>query len=100
MGFMHRFDCDSCGHQLELDGLGGERGFNVKVESCLCVRCDDVVDVVREYYSDYPVSVNDSKINYCPLCSNPDVVPWREPYKCPKCDGPMRGGECAIGLWD
>lgn len=162
MGYTTAFTCNSCGHHLELNGLGRDRGWYFEVESCLCHQCQEVVDVVRNEWREeshkptveelqqayeemtYPhghphrfrrwlrkklgmqsefaddiaralAKYDDeqelkalnpkepelqSPLDVCPRCQNAEVMPWNEPYACPKCGDSMERLSDHVALWD
>ena len=118
MGTGYDYACKACGYEVEVDGLGGQRGLGVTLESCTCPVCRAIVDVVLQSRTeaDPPVVLwvhgkwltekdLGRRIIVCDECDCSELVPWEPPYPCPKCAEPMvqkvlPGDWVTLRMWD
>lgn len=92
MGVGYDYRCRDCRYEVEVNGLGIQRGLLCTIESCLCPHCQIVTDVVRAVHPQegWPsVSELEREKDLCGECMKPDVVPWEDPFPCPKCGAGM-----------
>jgi DNA-directed RNA polymerase subunit M/transcription elongation factor TFIIS len=99
MGSFSKFECPDCGYSAEVSG-GPDRGMKISVETSICTRCKELIDVITEVY-DCENPDLEKRIGKCPKCRRKKcLIPWNpEERLCPRCGGRV-GNKGPIGLWD
>ena len=99
MGMYSKFGCPDCGYTAEVSG-GKDRGGYISVETSICTRCKELVDVLTGVF-DCKKTDLEKRIGKCPKCGRKKcLIPWNpEERLCPKCGGNVEN-KGSIGLWD
>ena len=99
MGKLITYECNLCHYSAHIS-CGVDRGMIVKTNSMLCEKCEEVVDVVTEYWTDVKPKV--STISKCPKCKSSKFLKQWDNIKrpCPKCKGQLEESNGMITLWD
>lgn len=100
MGTLKTYQCNKCNYSAHISG-GPDEGMLIKTNSMLCEQCNEVVDVVTEYWTE--IKPLNSDIGICPKCdSSEHLKKWNNKKRpCPKCDGVLEEDlEEWITMWD
>lgn len=99
MGTKNTYKCNKCDYSAHIS-CGVDQGMKVKTVSLLCEKCEEVVDVVTEYWTDYKPDV--STVGKCPKCnSSKHLKQWDNKKRpCPKCNGKLENSNEFITMWD
>lgn len=112
MGQSSTYKCSKCNYTVQTSA-GLDWGFLAVVETHICLKCKEVVDVlVGEYGNVIPKeelerhpdkNLPDSDFYKCPLCGDGSaLVKWNKRKRpCPKCGGRMeKDPKGEMVLWD
>jgi hypothetical protein len=72
------------------------------VETMTCSDCHEVSDVLIGRSGEEGPTGDpeyDKDLGKCAQCEGTNVVPWVEPFPCPKCDAAMAMGH-STAIWD
>jgi len=100
MGKKVTYQCEKCDYSAHISG-GRDVGMMVKTNTFVCAICNELVDVVTEFWTDE--TPDESIIGKCPKCnSSENLEEWNSKKRpCPKCDGTMKKSpKKGITMWD
>lgn len=100
MGTLRTYKCNKCSYSNNISG-SSDVGFIVKTNTMLCDHCNEVVDVVTEYWTDE--QPDESDIGKCPKWdSSSHIGEWDNKKRpCPKCNGKLDIDEYgSTVMWD
>ncbi len=97
MGCWYLVECTNCDYKVE-SSAGIDEGFFGKVQTHVCIGCNNLVDVTiepNEHMKDNP------NIDKCKKCKSDKIILWdTEERLCPKCGFQMTVSENPTTLWD
>ncbi|GAB4282963.1 MAG: hypothetical protein Kow0068_07740 [Marinilabiliales bacterium] len=99
MGTRRTYQCKKCNYSAHVSG-GQDMGLVEKTNTVICYNCNELVDIVTEYYTKVILTDN---INKCPKCGSTEYLKeWDNKKRlCPKCNGAMIiSPNTEITIWD
>ena len=99
MGTLKTYECNKCDYSVHIS-CGFDKGMIVKTNTMLCERCEEIVDIVTEYWTD--VKPDKNIVGRCPKCNSSKFIKqWDNKNRpCPKCKGELEESNLMISHWD
>lgn len=102
MGSCQGFRCRECDVSGVVSGRP-DRGFSIHTLTVYCVMCGHLQDIAVEFtwsihMQEKPDSLDLTQV--CRICSNPDLVEWKQGQPCPCCGGVIEATGRDLCLWD